>query len=287
LNRQDEAIRDIEAKLGLLEYATTKEIESQVILKSQDAYCKQVQTQGTNENLNIYKVFNECSAYFQSNPPAASQPVAPTASQPVVLEQLGGPISSGPTGAEEVSGAQEGGGYREDISGVMQFGGDLTVSAAVLPSEDNDISYLDGYRVGYRQAYLQTYSLTLAIKITQKASQKKITTSQPTIDYGAAVETIINASMPITEAAAIKSSKSIKSKASGPKSMPPTEAIANASTNATGAVTEGEARSSANTTGPTQGGGFLKIAQRKFQRGRTLTQHAHLLKRIADRTTAA
>jgi hypothetical protein len=75
---------------------------------------------------------------------------------------------------------------------------------------------------------------------------------------------------------------------------PMTEAAAADPTNATGAaneiktntpVTEAAAKDPTNATGAAQGGGFLKLAKRNYQRGKTLTQHERLLNKIKDKTS--
>jgi hypothetical protein len=338
LNRKDQTIKELESRIGQLEFATKREIDSAVEAQSQDAYCKQIKEEGAAQKLDISTIFSECSAYFQKQNPMASQPVKPMASQPLKpmappLEQLGGPIGSESSGAnedssganedssganEDSSGAQEGG-YMEDLSGVMQFGGKVTNSGPVVPSQENDVEYMNGYRIGYKKAYTRTYSLTMAIKITQKGSKEDSEKGAPKKGengYGAEIETIIRESMPVTEAAAIKTTKDPKStgkkgaataegpitteaeatslsKSSTKATGPVTEAAANATgplaeavANATGPVTEAAPADPVNVTGPTQGGGFLQRALHNFQRGRTLRQHERLLKRIVDKTIA-
>jgi hypothetical protein len=224
LNKKNETIKDLESRIGQLDYATKREIDTAIAAQSQDAYCKQIKEEGAAQRLDISSIFSECSAYFQKHNPLASQPMAsqpmasrPMASRPMAqpLEQLGGPIGSESSGAnEESSGAQEGG-YSEDLSGVMQFGGVLTNSGPVVPTEHNDVEYMNGYRAGYKKAYTQTYSLTMAIKITQKVSKENSNKKLPKEgenEYGAKIEEIIRESMPLTEAVVIKRTKNTKSK---------------------------------------------------------------------------
>jgi hypothetical protein len=301
LNGNSSAIKDLENKIGMLEYAKQKDIDKEIIARSQNAYCKKLEDEGVKQKLDIYKVFSECSAYFKKNPPMASQPV---------LEKL--TLSTAESGASE-SGAQEGG-YIEDISGVMQFGGVLTNSGPE-PVDAKDIAYMNGYRSAYKAAYTQAYSLTFAIKLTQKASEKK---KEPATDYGEALKEVINASMPkgpITEGSAkgpgvsgaVDGSEVPKGGPSGSvKSKIITEASAN-KPSVSGAVEDSgavegpsgsvksniitEASANKSTTsgasGPSQVGGFIKLAKRSYQRGKTLTQHAHLLNKIKGKTNVA
>jgi hypothetical protein len=342
LNGKDRAVKDLENKIGMLEYLKQTDIDKEADAQSNNAYCRKVEDEGTKQKLDIYTVFSECSAYFKKN--------LPMASQPIVLEKLSS--STEESGASE-SGAQQGG-YIEDLSGVMQFGGDLTHSSPD-PVDDNDLAYMNGYRAGYKTAYTSSYSLTFAIKLTQKVSEKKSITASAPIGFGEALEKVINASMPkkpITEASvrgpnvsgamegkasgategkpsgAVKpkiiteasASKSITSGASGAswasgaaESNIITEASANnpnasganasgaSGANASGAsgaaesiITEASANnpnaSGANASGasgPSQVGGFTKLAKRSYQRGKTLTQHAHLLNKIKGKTSVA
>lgn len=318
-NKQDKTLKGLQERIGLLSSAKQSAIDDEIAKESQKAYCKKVEQDGKAQKLDIYTVFSECAKYFEKPPP--------TTSQPIMLEKIGPSVS-------EESGAQEGG-YSEDLSGVMQFGGELTNSGPVVPSEENDVAYMAGYKAGYKKAYTQTYSLTIAIKITQKAgSEKNQTASAARVEYGEygeTVEQIITASMPVdsgaqgrtppkgtvTEAEAkvltkskpkIKTPKGSKgpvteaaAKASTTATGPVTEAAAKASTTATGPVTEAAAKTSTTATGPVteaatestanatgaQEGGFLKMAKRKYQRGRTLTQHERLLNKIKDKTSVA
>jgi hypothetical protein len=313
-NKQNQTIRDLESKIEQLDTATKVAIDKQVAVESQNAYCKQVGEQGTAQKLDIYKTFSECSAYFQKHNPRASQPLEKKKEDVEDEEdeedeeddeeddeeegeegennaeenenENENNAEEGENNAEENEnennaeengplGPQEGG-YTEDLSGVMQFSGPITDRGPVVPSEEDDMRYMEGYRVGYKEAYTRTYSLTMAIKITENASKKVSERKAADLDYGDEVETIINASMPRTEGTAKDLSRA---------SRPVTEASAKVLTDATGPVTEAAAKSS--TTTGAQEGGYLKKAQRKLQRGRTLTQHERLLKRIAKKTTAA
>ena len=249
-NKKDKTLLELQEKIGMLSIAKQSAIDAEITRQSQEAYCKKVEDEGKAKKLDVYKVFSECSKHFEKTMPRASQPM---------LEKLGPSISE-ESGAQE-SGAQEGG-YREDLSGVMQFGGELTNSGPV-PTEENDAAYMAGYQAGYKKAYTQTYSLTIAIKITQQASfENELMVSAAKVGYGEAVEQVISSSMPVTEASArapknetgaVSEIKKRKPKSSVTEatsknatgtvseiksSAPVTEAAAKPATNATGAVSE-------------------------------------------------
>lgn len=280
---QSATIDALKQRVAILEVQQQKEIDDQVAYAAQEAYCGEVKEQGAKQGLDIFKVFGECTAFFNktaSGPAYAVKASAPRASTPI-------------TDQGEFSGEAMSGGYREDLSGVMQLGGAidpaylyrepsgaeqqnipryityaplpsgpsvsleapsgplLSADDVVIPVDEYDLGYVEGYHPAYKTAYTQTYSLTMAIKIAATIPKKPI-------GYGEAVEKIINKAPPkiITERDTIKVA---------PKK-------------ATGASIE--------QTGPTVGGGLVKRAKSHYKRGKTLIQHARLLDRIAGKTKA-
>ena len=259
-NKESETLLKIKAQIGLLETAKQTNIDTAVAAAAQDAYCNEVQTQGTKGGIDIFKAFSECSAYFNR---VKIFPSGPTIVQPPVYTEGSLSVSgAAESGAAKESGASEllsGGGYQEDLSGVMQFSGALT-SGPATPSEEYDSGYVDGYRAAYKGIYITIFSLTLAINITKNPPK--------TIPLGynesGAAETEESG------AAETEESGAAEEKSSGPK-----------------IVTEADSVKPKISSVPiTQQGGFLKLAKRHHKRGRTLMQHARLLDKIVGKTTA-
>ena len=270
----------LKQRVAMLEVQQQKEIDDQVAYAAQEAYCGEVKAQGAKQGLDIFTVFSECTAFFNktaSGPTYAVKASAPNASAPI-------------TDQGEFSGEAMSGGYREDLSGVMQLGGAidpaylyrepsgatpqnvpgyiayaplpsgalnleapsgplLSADDVVVPVDEYDLGYVEGYHPSYRSAYTQAYSLTMAIKIAATIPKKPIGYGE--VGYGEAVEKIINKGPPkiITELNTIK--------------VAPKKA-------ANVAV----------------GGGLVKRANSHYKRGKTLSQHARLLDRIAGKTKA-
>ena len=267
-NKESETLLKIKAQIGLLETAKQTNIDTAVAAAAQDAYCNEVQTQGTKGGIDIFKAFSECSAYFNR---VKIFPSGPTIVQPPVYTEGSLSVSgAAESGAAKESGASEllsGGGYQEDLSGVMQFSGALT-SGPATPSEEYDSGYVDGYRAAYKGIYITIFSLTLAINITKNPPK--------TIPLGynesGAAETEESGAAETEESGAAETEESgaAEEKSSGPK-----------------IVTEADSVKPKISSVPiTQQGGFLKLAKRHHKRGRTLMQHARLLDKIVGKTTA-
>ena len=154
--------------------------------------------------------------------------------------------TSGPTSETRDTSEQTGGGE------LIQFGG-VVGRDTIDPTDPYDIGYVAGYKEAYTLAYARAYSLTKAIHTSGKLLI-------PTSGEGN-FEAVV--------------SKLVSGPRTTPDSMPQTENNSGPSGQESGAQESGA-----------QEGGSLRRAKRVYKRGKTLTQHAHLLKRIANRTIA-
>ena len=220
----------LQSQLTVVETNDNAVINSEIAKTTNNTFCKEVQTQGVADGIDINTEYPECAEYFQANPIMAA------------------------TGADK----SMTGGYMENAEGVMQFGG-AVVAGPAEPSDEYDAGYSAGYDAAYKAAYTQAYSLTIAIRKTN-------TVVTPPPGYGELAAAAIKASaaVPTTEAAAV-----------GPKG----KGASGASGAASGAASEASGAASG-----AQAGGALKQAKRKYKRGKTFTQHAHLIDKIRGRT---
>ena len=141
------------------------------------------------------------------------------------------------------------GGYREDESGVMLFGGEIQEGGAE-PTDDHSVGYAKGYKVGYDEYYSKYRLLTLSIYtgVSPPEAPPEAPPKPPTV--------------------------------SG--------AVEPAATTSGAVTTSGASKTKVNTEpldlGAQRGGSALSRAKRAYKRGKTFTQHARLLGKIKDKT---
>jgi hypothetical protein len=257
LKVENETEQTILDKLKRIYSGDMDEINKKVAEATHNAYCKEVQSQGVKQGVDIFTVYPECASYFRNNPLNASGAIqteamaaksgdgaSGSASGPN-SEDASGPNSEDASGpASETASAPKlsvgGGPYSEDENGIMQFGGAIGIDS-IDPTDPFDMGYVNGFREGYKAAYTQAYSLTKAIHTVGKP----LTPNPTEGDFEAAVNAAV----------------------SGPRAE-----------NASGAEESGAQESGA------QEGGSLRRARRVYKRGKTLTQHTRLLKRIVGKT---
>jgi hypothetical protein len=274
-------------QLKKLYSGNTDEINKKVAEATHNVYCKEVQIQGVKQGIDIFTVYPECVAYFRKNPieipksttQKTSGPTATGASGPAP-EGASGPTPEGASGSiqteatalkpssvkasganAEASGANaEASGANDEASGANDeaSGADAEQSGGYREDENGIMQFggaigggtvdpSEPYDLGYANGYRAAYrsAYTRAYSLT-----RAIHTGSAKGEFEAAVKALV----------------------SGPRSE-----------GASSSPTE-------NNTGPpneesgAQEGGSLRRAKRVYRRGKTLTQHGRLLKKIVSRT---
>jgi hypothetical protein len=299
-------------QLKKLNSGNTDEINKKVAETKDNAYCKEIQIQGVKQGIDIFTVYPECVEYFRKNPIDIPKSTAQKTSGPrpkgapgAAAEGASGEASGAAEGASgEASGAAEGAsgeasGAAEGASTSIQTeatalkpssveasgasaeasgasaeasGASAEASGASAEASGATVEQSGGYRED--ENGIMQFGGAVGVGTVEPSEPYDLGYSN---GYRAAYRSAYTRAYSLTKAIHTTSAKgefeaAVKAVVSGPRSetdsTSPTENNTGPSNEESGA----------------QEGGSLRRAKRVYRRGKTLTQHGRLLKRIVNKT---